>query len=81
MTLPREIVNELRGTCQTLEEVLYLRVAEDLEDNLKFLDYLDSRIFKCTACSWWCDIEEESSEDFGLNDWTCLDCCEEGKPE
>jgi len=40
--------------------------------------HVDNNIFLCTVCGWWCPIEEEESEEYGLYEWTCRDCCETG---
>ncbi len=76
-TLFEEIVEDLRGTCNSLDTVLDRHTADDLFGDQAFHDYLDSQIFCCVTCQWWCEISEEASEDFGLEEWTCLECCEE----
>lgn len=67
-----EIAHDLIGTATTPEEVDEL-IATDEE----FCAVLDGIAFACVQCGWWCDISEEASEDFGLYDWTCRECCEE----
>jgi len=71
------IVNELRGSCLSLEEVLEDHDAETLLDDMGFLKHLDGHIFQCTTCGWWFDHDDEASEEFGLEEWTCLECCRE----
>lgn len=70
------IVNQLRGSCDSLASLG--PEAEELENNTDFCAYLDERIFCCTRCGWWCDQDEEASEEHGLAEWTCRDCCESG---
>ena len=71
----QEIVEYLRGTCNAIYELTEKEQARF--DNAKFCAYLDSEIFHCTQCGWWCDIDEEASSDHGLDELTCLQCCEE----
>jgi hypothetical protein len=70
-----EIIDSLRGTCDTLYSALEYYNALYLEDNLQFLQYLDNQIFLCDACGWWCEISEES----GVSDteFICYDCARE----
>lgn len=66
------IVERLRGTCDMLEDGLEDEDAEDLQDHLPFLDYLDNHIFRCECCGWWCEISESvDSDDYDL---VCGDC-------
>lgn len=71
-----EIIQHLNGTCQSLDEALNTFEASDLLDYLPFLNYLDNEIFLCHECGWWCSISEEVSEDYGKQELTCSDCCD-----
>ena len=68
-----KIVEELVGTTGSLDTV-----AEEYGMDIFFTDglteYVDDRIFCCTACGWWCPQDEEASEEFDLDEWTCHDC-------
>jgi hypothetical protein len=64
------IIYELNGTCDTLEQVLHRNTAEDLTDHMPFLNYLDDHIFCCESCNWWLDISEMANND----NWECRDC-------
>ena len=66
----QEVIDELRGTCNLSQSDEH----EELFDDLDFCAELDSQIFSCTQCGWWCDIDEEVSDDYGLDDLTCRDC-------
>jgi hypothetical protein len=66
-----DIVEFLRGSTNSLDYALYTFKADYLEDHMPFLEYLDSEIFYCDTCGWWCNDDE--SED----DYTCRDCKEE----
>lgn len=68
------IIDDLRGTCQS--EAEHGEETEALFNDMDFCAYLDDHIFRCTACGWWCDIDEEDSDNHGLDEWTCRDCCE-----
>lgn len=67
-----EIIEELRGSCKSLNEVLYNHDREDLEDDMNFLGYLYQEIFNCTSCGWWYEISEESGVAEG--ELICNDC-------
>lgn len=63
-----ELADDLQGTCQTLEQVQErLGIGElTVADH----QYLDSLVFLCDRCGWWCEACEESREFPG----TCDDC-------
>jgi len=66
-----DIANDLIGTAQTPVEV------ENLMNDSAFCAVLDTIAFNCTECGWWCPIDEEESDEHGLEEWTCQQCCEE----
>ena len=68
-----KLIYQLVGTCDSLEQVLADNDAEQLEDHLPFLDYLDNEIFRCECCSWWCPISESSETE----PTECTDCAPE----
>lgn len=75
-----EMIDALRGTCDMISN--YPDGAEELfEGDQEFCKLVDQHIFSCHVCGWWCDIDEESSDEFDLDEWTCLDCCQEGAEE
>lgn len=66
-----ELIESLRGTCQTLSEALPEGMEED--DLTKAdTDAIDEQIFRCETCSWWDEISEQNED--GEN---CLDCVPE----
>lgn len=72
----RTVIDNLRGTSSgSLDSECE---AVGLSSGMEVTAAVDSAIFSCTQCGWWCEIDEESSEDFGLDEWTCLQCCEGG---
>jgi len=61
----KELIADLRGTCNTI----------DLADfTIEELEKLDSEIFECSVCGWWYDIEEECGD--GTSN-VCEDCKDE----
>ena len=67
------LISDLLGTCQSLEEAC---LANDFDNDWltqKQLNYLDSQIFLCDQCSWWCSTAE--LENYGDGD-LCVDCSE-----
>lgn len=65
-----KIIEAARGTCDSLYQILEQHDAQDLEDHMPFLNYLDQTIFCCEQCNWWCEISEMSEHE----DWVCRDC-------
>lgn len=65
-----KIIYQLSGSCASLEQALTSNDAEELEDHLPFLNYLDNEIFMCECCSWWSPISESSENDSTI----CNDC-------
>lgn len=57
-----ELVDDLRGTCKSLDIELYT-VDERNE--------LDDEIFCCEECGWWCDVDELNERD---GNQLCNDC-------
>ena len=65
-----QIIADLQGTCQSLNIVLDKHEAQELEDHMPFLDYLDNQIFCCERCNWWSELGEMADND----NWECRDC-------
>lgn len=69
-----QLVNDLLGTCKTPDEFLPEGMTwEDLtaDDHAK----IDSEIFECASCGWWCEndeLNEVGSEQY------CNDCVHTG---
>jgi anaerobic selenocysteine-containing dehydrogenase len=71
------VIDGLRGTCNSLDSECETHGAPDLVDHMPFLEHLDQEIFACTACGWWCGIDEEVSEEIGHDELICRDCAQE----
>lgn len=69
-----ELADYLQGTCMSLEEGLG---AKGLGEELSVADaqYLDSLVFLCSACGWWCEASEANESPSGED--VCDDCDEE----
>lgn len=66
------VIDDLRGTCSSLDKVLDYYGSSFEELSLENCDQIDSEIFNCECCGWWCDISELSSKiDDAL---VCTDC-------
>lgn len=68
-----EIIETLQGTCMSLNEGIQTILGEEAEfDDLtdEELEHIDSEIFLCESCGWWCELSEMSDEDEG----NCQDC-------
>lgn len=63
------VVNELRGSYVTIDEVLEKLYSINLEALSKEdIEFIDSQIFLCDICKQWNDIEKQADEK------TCEDC-------
>lgn len=69
---PEQVADELQGTANSLSEVLGLYEMEGAENDQEFCDALDTHVFECVQCSWWCEISEMTEDP--SNDWTCDEC-------
>ena len=65
-----EIAEELRGQCVLSLEDIAER--DDLELDAADHAAIDERVFCCTGCSWWCEIDEMSDQ--VTDEWFCTDC-------
>lgn len=68
------IINELRGTCESLDAVAERNGIDQMDTEL--CDAIDAEIFKCAECGWWCEMHEEVSAFADLDEWTCRDCAQ-----
>lgn len=67
-----QIADELQGTCTSLQAVLERHEMEGAENDQDFCYRLDSLVFECLQCSWWCEVSEMTDDpDY---DWCCDDC-------
>lgn len=68
-----ELIESLKGTCQSISQILSLIHEEMFEEDLSYedLEAIDSEIFCCETCGWWWEISECADEN------VCLECHEE----
>lgn len=64
------IIQDLLGTCQVLDEVAAYWGIDEL--TLADIQYIESDIFLCVGCGWWCDLSEQHYDEEPL----CDDCWE-----
>lgn len=69
------VADELRGTCNSLLQVLEQHDAEEMELNSEFCDALDSHVFECQRCNWW--FEQSEMADRKDGEWICEDCTDD----
>lgn len=62
-----EIIESLRGTCKSLHDV-FEDGEEDLENDAKFCELLDSELLVCNTCGWWAETHEVD------DDGDCAQC-------
>lgn len=71
-----DVIHDLNGTALDLQTVLsdYGRDEEDLSEIDRIT--LDSEIFCCDCCGWWCETSEQNdNEETGVS--ICNDCKED----
>jgi hypothetical protein len=68
----QQLISELRGSVDSIDD--------RLPDGMGFEDLttedtqaIDSEIFCCEQCGWWCEVADQSEN----NDAICVDCCED----
>ena len=66
------VIDELRGTSESLDTVADAHGIDPMDQDL--CDQIDQSIFLCAECAWWCEMNEEVSEFFDLEEWTCRQC-------
>lgn len=72
-----EIAEQLRGSCESLHNVLYMNGMEEMEDNQEFCEKLDAIVFCCEICNWWSEVSDMADLDgCGL---VCVECNEEAE--
>lgn len=63
--------SELRAKAEALIGTCHMSDPEWMEDlSIEELREVDSIVFSCEQCGWWCDADE-CNEDDG---WFCNDC-------
>lgn len=70
-----EIAEELRGSCDSLQNVFERHDMEGMDDDAQFCAELDSLVFCCEQCNWWHEQSEMADDVRG--DWICEDCARE----
>lgn len=65
-----KIVADLRGTCQDIDEVADYHSAGEL--TIDDLEYIETWVFLCEGCGWWCDVGEMRENEDGEH--VCEDC-------
>lgn len=73
------LISRLSGTCDSMSQHCEDLELSDLDDEVTTA--VDQEIFCCTQCSWWCPIDEESSEEIDHDEWVCSDCAYTVKQE
>ena len=65
------LIDYLQGTCHSLNEGVSELYPDMDENDLTEEDHadIDSQIFHCDCCSWWCEAHEQN------DDGHCEDCC------
>lgn len=77
MKTVQDIAEELRGSSQSLQNVLELNDMDGMDNDATFCADLDSLVFCCECCEWWHEQSEmgERTDDR----WICEDCTRDGE--
>jgi len=67
-----KLIESLRGTCDSMTTKAEDLDLDDLDEAVT--GAVDEAIFCCASCGWWCEQDEEASEEYDLDEWTCRDC-------
>ena len=70
--MAHKAAEQLQGTCKSIPELG--EEFEDLEDDSDFCATLDSLVFECERCNWWCEISEMSEKCADDGGWYCDEC-------
>lgn len=69
------IIENLMGTCKTVEEVCNEYGLEERDLAAEDFDEIDNSIFLCADCGWWYDLGEQGECDG--DDTICEKCYED----
>lgn len=70
----QQIVADMTGTCMSVDH--FLEDGEDANDPV-LAEAIDSEIFCCSCCEWWCELNEAALDKDGDSKDCCTDCDEE----
>lgn len=70
----QQIVADMTGTCMDVET--FLQEGEDALDPI-LVEAIDSEIFCCSCCEWWCELSEIATDVEGNAKDCCTDCDDE----
>lgn len=74
LTRIEQLIDVLQETCKSLSEGCNILGFEEEDLSTEELEYLDSTLFLCDHCGWWCEIYEDSGR--GEGELICNDCAE-----
>lgn len=69
MAILQDIISDLVGTCGILDEVAKAHGIDDL--TISDLAFIETEIFCCSSCGWWCEVCEGHEVD---GETVCDDC-------
>lgn len=69
-----KVIEDLRGTTQGLNEALAPFGINEEDLTVADLQYIESEIFLCAGCGWWCPTHEQHEVD---DEFFCDDCYED----
>lgn len=72
MTRIEQIIEDLKGTCDSLDGVCGNYDIDSMDLSIDELEQLDQEIFNCETCGWWCETSEMSEDEN-----VCEDCFED----
>jgi len=74
-TMAKRAAERLLGTCMSVTDLG--GEFEDLQNDKEFCEALDSEVFLCEICHWWCENYEASQEHVDQGQLICEECADE----
>ena len=69
-----QLIENLKGTMSSIDQEANQLGFEEDDLTIEQLEYLDSEIFCCEECGWWCSIGDLALGASNLTDMVCEDC-------
>ncbi len=83
-----EVVNGLQGTCQTIDNIINMYIADDdiegvddISNEMELCDAIDNALFECATCGWWCEAGDYAENQNNPSGDICSDCNEDEEDE
>lgn len=69
-----QLIENLKGTTSSIDQEASKLGFEEDDLTMEQFEYIDSEIFLCEECGWWCSIGDLALGASNLTDMVCEDC-------